>query len=426
MVGREDLPMPWEETCAMDQRMRFVIAARTEGAVMSEVCERFGVSRMTGYKWLARYDEDGVDGLRNRSRAPKRHGLARPAAVVEAVLGLRARYPHWGPRKLRVKLEERLPELELPAASTIGDWLRREGLTRERGRRRSCPPYAQPFAAATAPNDIWAVDFKGWFRTGDGERCDPLTITDAFSRALLCCQGLFRSDHDHVRPTFEAAFSQFGLPRAIRSDNGPPFASVSAGGLSALSVWWIKLGIAPERIEPGKPQQNGRHERMHRTLKAETATPPAATFKDQQERFERFRREFNEERPHEALGQKPPTSFYVRSARSYPCALREPAYDQATAVRQVRRNGEIKWNGELVFVSQVLVGEPVGVEETENGEWRVRYADIELGFIDRKRNRLYRGSAAANPQPACGNVDNAEEALPTIPQAQQQQKTASK
>jgi putative transposase len=417
--------MPWKETCAMDERIRFVVTAREEGAVMSEVCERFGISRMTGYKWLARYAEAGMDGLKDRSRAPKRHGGARPEAVVEAVLGLRARYPFWGPRKLRVKLEQGLPDLALPAASTIGDWLRREGLTHARGRRRRCAPYTRSFAAAMAPNDVWAVDFKGWFRTADGERCDPLTITDAFSRSLLCCQGMIRPDHEHVRPAFEAAFGEFGLPAAIRNDNGPPFASTAAGGLSALSVWWIKLGIAPERIEPGKPQQNGRHERMHRTLKAETATPPAATFADQQKRFERFRREFNEERPHEALGQKPPASFYVRSSRSYPCALREPVYDQATAVRRVRSNGEIRWNGELVFVSQVLVGEPVGVEETESGEWLVRYADIELGFIDPKRNRLYRGSAASNPQPACGNVDNAEGALPTVPQAQQQQKTAS-
>jgi putative transposase len=415
--------MPWKETCAMYERMRFVVAAREEGAVMAEVCERFGISRQTGYKWLGRHDAFGLDGLKERSRAPKQHGRAREQALVEAVLGLRARYPHWGPRKLRVKLEQQAPEVELPAASTIGDWLRREGLTRSRGRRRHSPPYTQPFRAATGPNDIWAVDFKGWFRTGDGQRCDPLTITDAFSRFVLCCQGVRRPDHAHVRPAFEATFCEFGLPWAIRNDNGPPFASIGAGGLSALSVWWIKLGIIPERIMPGKPQQNGRHERMHRTLKAETATPPAATLHEQQQRFARFRAEFNAERPHEALGQKPPSSFYVPSARPYPCALREPLYDQQTAVRRVRRNGEIKWNGERVFVSQVLVGEPVGVEETESGDWRVRYADIELGVIDRKSHRLYR-TTAPNPQPACGNVDNAEEALPTVPQAQQQQKTA--
>jgi putative transposase len=424
MAGREDLPMPWKATCAMDERMRFVIAAREEGAVMSEVCERYGISRMTGYKWLARYDEAGMDGLKDRSRAPKQHGHARPEAVVEAVLGLRARYPFWGPRKLRVKLEQGLPDLALPAASTIGNWLRREGLTCPRGRRRRCVPSTQPFAAATTANDIWAVDFKGWFRTGDGDRCDPLTITDAFSRYLLRCRGVLRPDHEQVRPVFEAAFGEFGLPGAIRSDNGPPFASTGAGGLSALALWWIKLGIAAERIEPGKPQQNGRHERMHRTLKAETAKPPAATLKDQQKRFDRFRREFNEERPHEALGQKTPASFYAASSRSYPCPLRDPAYDQATAVRRVRSNGEIKWDGERVFVSQVLIGEPVGVEETESGEWRVHYGNIELGFIDRKRNRLYR-AAAVKAEPARGNVDNAEGALPTVPQAQQQQKTAS-
>jgi putative transposase len=425
MVGREDLPMPWKATCAMDERMRFVIAASEEDAVLSEVCERYGVSRMTGYKWLARYRQDGVDGLKDRSRAPRQHGRARPEAVIEAVLGLRERYPYWGPRKLRKKLGEVCPELELPATSTIGDWLRREGLTDKQVRRRRCPPSTQPFAAVTAANDVWAVDFKGWFRTGDGERCDPLTLTDAFSRSLLRCQRVIRPDHEHVRPIFEAAFEEFGLPNAIRSDNGPPFASTGAGGISELALWWIKLGITPERIPPGKPQQNGRHERMHRTLKAEVANPPAATLKEQQERFDRFRREFNQDRPHEALGLKTPASFYVRSSRSYPCPLRKPVYDQAAAVRQVRSSGEIKWNGEFVFVNHVLAGEPIGIEETESGEWRVTYAHIELGFIDAKRNRLYRRSAPIKPSMGCGNEDNAKEALPTIPQPQQQQKTAS-
>jgi transposase InsO family protein len=423
MVGREDLPMPWKATCAMDERMRFVIAAGEEGAVMTDVCEHYAVSRTTGYKWLARYRRDGVEGLKDRSRAPLQHGRARPEGVFEAVLGLRERYRHWGPRKLRAKLAELQPDLDVPAASTIGDWLCREGLTHRQARRRRSPPSTQPFAAVTAANDVWGVDFKGWFCTGDGARCDPLTITDAFSRSLLRCRGVIRPDHEQVRPIFEAAFAEFGLPKAIRSDNGAPFASTGAGGLSALALWWIKLGIAPERIKPGKPQQNGRHERMHRTLKAEAASPPAATLKEQQERFDRFRREFNEERPHEALGQKTPASFYVASSRPYPCALREPVYDQAAAVRKVRSSGEIKWNGEFVFVSQVLIGEPVGIAETESGEWRVTYAHVELGFIDPKRNRLYRRPPAASSSPACGNVDNAEEALPTVPQAQQQQQT---
>jgi putative transposase len=237
------------------------------------------------------------------------------------------------------------------------------------------------------------------------------------SRYLLRCQALDRPDGAHARPVFEAAFCEFGLPLAIRSDNGPPFASIGAGGLSRLSVWWIKLGVKPERIEPGKPQQNGRHERMHRTLKAETADPPAASLAEQQRRFDAFRVIYNDERPHEALDFETPSALYRASPRAYPCALREPAYPPGVAVRRVRSNGEIKWGGDLVFVGEALIGEPVAIEETEEGEWLVRFADVELGCID-KTGRLRRRKLPRPP--ACGFVDNAE-ALPTSPQAQQQQ-----
>lgn len=411
--------MPWKETCAMDERMRFVIAANEDGSVMTELCERFGISRTIGYKWLERYQAEGIDGLKDRSRAPLQHGLARPEDLVEKILALRERYPHWGPKKLRVKLAQLHPSEELPAPSTIGEWLRKEGLTRPRRRRRSTPPYGQPFATVTAANDVWCVDFKGWFRTADGARCDPLTISDAFSRYLLCCQGVAHPDHDHVRPAFEAAFCEFGLPKAIRSDNGPPFASTGAGGLSALAVWWIKLGIACERIDLGKPQQNGRHERMHRTLKDETASPPASTLSEQQRSFDRFRQEFNADRPHEALSLKTPASFYRPSSHPYPCALREPVYGDQLAVRRVRSNGEIKWSGELIFISEVLVGELVGIAETDNGEWLVRFANVELGFIDNKRRRLHRRPTQKLTKETCGLVDNAR-TLPTTPQVQQQ------
>jgi putative transposase len=409
--------MPWSETCAMDERMRFVVAASEDDAVMSELCAEFGISRQTGYKVLARYRDEGVEGLKERSRAPLSHGRAREEAVVEAVLALRERHPTWGPKKLRKKLGERLPGVEPPARSTIGDWLRKEGLTSPRRPRRRCPPFTSPFLAADGPNAVWCADFKGWFLTGDRRRCDPLTISDAMSRYLLRCQALDRPDGAHARPVFEAAFCEFGLPLAIRSDNGPPFASIGAGGLSRLSVWWIKLGVKPERIEPGKPQQNGRHERMHRTLKAETADPPAASLAEQQRRFDAFRVIYNDERPHEALDFETPSALYRASPRAYPCALREPAYPPGVAVRRVRSNGEIKWGGDLVFVSEALIGEPVAIEETEEGEWLVRFADVELGCID-KTGRLRRRKLPRPP--ACGFVDNAE-ALPTSPQAQQQQ-----
>lgn len=414
--------MPWNESRAMDERMRFIIAATEEGAVMSQVCAAFGISRTIGYKWLQRYLVDGLDGLKDRSRAPLEHGRASAADVVATALALRERYRHWGARKLRVKLGELRPEIALPAASTIGDWLRREGLTQPRQRRRHCPPCTQPFRAADRPNAVWSTDFKGWFRTGDGARCDPLTISDAMSRYLLCCQALARPDHAEVRRAFDRVFCEFGLPSAIRSDNGPPFASSGAGGLSTLSLWWIKLGITPERIAPGKPQQNGRHERMHRTLKAETASPPAATLAAQQVRFKRFRQTFNADRPHEALQMCTPASLYRCSSRSYPCALREPAYGPDCAVRRVRSNGEIRWAGELIFVSEVLIGEPVAVEEPEAGDWRVRFGDLELGFIDCKRQRLLRKPLARAMKQARGFVDNAC-ALPTTPPAPPQQPT---
>jgi len=410
--------MPWRETCAMDERMRFVVAAGEEGAVMSEVCARFGISRQTGYKWLSRYVEEGIDGLKERSRAPIEHGRSRPEEIVSAVLALRERYPHWGPKKLRVKLAEVKPEAVLPAASTIGDWLHKEGLTEPRKRRRHCTPSSGSLAAADRPNAVWCVDFKGWFRTGEGRRCDPLTLTDSMSRYLLRCQAVERLDHAHVRAVLEASFCEFGLPDVIRSDNGPPFASTGAGGLSALSLWWVKLGIVPERIAPGKPQQNGRHERMHRTLKAETATPPAATLAQQQEWFDRFRAIFNMERPHEALGLVAPAAIYRPSSRCYPCALREPVYADGVAVRRVRTNGAIKWGGELIFVSEVLIGELVGISETDSGEWLVSYGTIALGFIDKSGRRLHRRQLPAAS--ACGFVDNTA-ALSTSPQAQQNQ-----
>lgn len=387
--------MPWEETCAMDERLQFVGAALADEETITALCARYGVSRKTGYKWLGRYQREGADGLKERSRAPHAHGLAREEAVQAAVFALKERWPDWGPKKLRAKLSALEPDWAVPAASTIGDWLSQAGLTRGRRRRHRCPPYSRPFAAVTAANDVWPVDFKGWFCTGDGARCDPLTVSDAYSRYLLSCQSVAAPDHAHVRPVFEALFCAFGLPRAIRSDNGPPFASRAAGGLSALAVWWLKLGIRPERIEPGQPAQNGRHERMHRTLKQACAAPPQASLADQQRAFDRFRQEYNHERPHEALGQQPPASAYAASARPYPCPLAEPVYPAEHAVRRVRSKGEIKWGGTLVFVSEVLAGEPVGIAETESGDWCVSFFDVELGFIDRRTGRLHR-----RPRPA--------------------------
>ncbi len=360
---------------------------------MTVLCESYGISRKTGYKWVGRYLSDGASGLEDRSRAPRRHGRRMAPELAEAIIALRRDRPYWGPRKLRAILARETPSVIWPAASTIGDLLRAHGLSEPRRRRRRAQPASQPFLEVKAPNDVWCIDFKGWFRTGDGRRCDPLTITDADSRFLLVCH-IVEPRTEPVRAVVEEAFGTHGMPRAMRSDNGAPFASTGAGGLSRLSLDWVKAGIRLERIEPGKPQQNGRHERMHRTLKAETSRPPAASLAEQQARFDAFRHDFNRHRPHEALGQQPPADFYRPSARPWPDHLAQPWYDADHAERRVRPNGEIKWGGNLVFISEVLAGEPVGVAETHTGDWIVRYADIDLGTIDRKTSKFRRFSAA--------------------------------
>lgn len=381
--------MPWKETCIMDERTMFIAEYLRGELPMVALCERHGISRKTGYKWVERYQADPRQGLCDRSRAPLRpaHGLA--TEVAEVILTLRRRYPLFGPRKLLAVLERRDPQVRWPAPSTIGDLLRREGLSVPRRRRRRAMPVTQPFLEARAPNDVWCADFKGWFRTADGQRCDPLTMSDAHSRYLLTCQ-IVAPTSEGVWPWFERTFREFGVPRALRTDNGPPFASSGAGGLSRLAVALVKLGIKLERIDPGAPQQNGRLERLHATLKQHTARPPAATVAEQQERFDAFLHLYNEERPHEALGQEPPASCYAGSPRPYPERLDEPWYDAEHAVRRVRPKGDIKWGGEHIFVSEALAGELVGIAETELGHWIVRFAGIDLGLIDRKSKRLRR------------------------------------
>jgi putative transposase len=382
--------MPWQEVCPMDEKVRFIGALRAQEESMTELCERFGISRKTGYKLYRRYQAEGLAGIAERSRAPHVIPWAISEAQAEAIVEVRREHPSWGPKKLRAKLLERAPAQAWPASSTIGELLRRQGLSEPRKRRHRATPSVSPLRSAVRPNDVWCIDFKGWFRTGDGTRCDPLTVTDAFSRYLLCTQLMVRPDYPNCRSELERVFREYGLPGTIRSDNGTPFASVGAGGLSRLSVWWVKLGIAPERIEPGQPQQNGRHERMHGTLKAETAQPPAATSAAQQGRFDRFREEFNHQRPHEALGQTPPAQHYQPSARSYPAQLEDPAYPAEYELRRVRNNGEIKWQGELVFIGEALINEVIGLVETDDGDAGVYFGPLPLGIIDGVTLRLMR------------------------------------
>lgn len=379
--------MPWTETYPMDQRVAFIADWLRDEWTMTQLGERYQISRKTGYKWVARYEADPEHGLAERSRAPHVHGRARPDEIREAVLALRRQYRHRGPKKLHAMLMEREPVVAWPAASTIGDWLRQAALSEPRRRTRYVVPLTQPLAAAKTSNDVWSADFKGWFRTADGTRCDPLTITDGCSRFVLCCRIVAPSEVG-VRPWFERTFRTYGLPRALRTDNGSPFATTGAGRLSHLAVWWLKLGIQLDRIDPGHPEQNGRHERFHLTLQQETTTPPAATARQQQRRFDRMRGEFNTDRPHEALGQRPPARIYVASPRPYPARLEEPWYDATHQVRRVKATGQIRWQGELVFVSEAVRGEAVGLAETERGDWTVRFMHVELGRIDRQTRRF--------------------------------------
>jgi transposase InsO family protein len=403
--------MPWKETCVVDERVAFIVAWQGGDQPMTALCEAHGISRKTGYKWRDRFLAAGWDGLADAPRAPLRPAQVMPAPLAEAILGLRRRAPYFGPKKLRAVLVREQPDLVWPAPSTIGELLRREGLSLPRRRRRTALPLTQPFAAARHANDLWCIDFKGWFRTRDGRRCDPLTVTDAVSRYLLECR-IMEPTTEAVRSACEQLFRAYGLPLRMRMDNGPPFASSGAAGLTRLSVEWVKLGIGLERIDPGAPHQNGRHERMHGTLKAQTAKPPADTPAEQQARFDAFRAAFNEFRPHEALGQATPASRYQPSPRPYPCRIAEPWYDPDHAVRRVRPTGEIKWGGELIFISQALAGEPIGIAETAAGHWIVRFADLDLGIIDRRTRKLRRFAA---PRPGRRKAEQTRETVTHVP-----------
>jgi putative transposase len=409
--------MGWMETCAVDERMRFVMMVERQEETFAAVCRRFGVSRRTGYKWLTRYQALGLEGLVDRSRAPLNHPQTVAAAIAERCLMARRKHPTWGPVKVRAWLERHAPAIAWPAASTIGELFDREGLTVKRRLRRRSPPSSAPFAHCGAANDVWCIDFKGWFLTGDGTHCEPLTLSDAHSRYLLRCQVLSRTDDHHVWPIVDAAFREFGLPKALRSDNGPPFASRGVGGLSKLSVKMIKAGVMPERIAPGKPQQSGRLERLHLTLLQDTAKPPARSLRQQLERFKDFQRVYNEERPHQALGNDTPAEHYSVAPRTWDKILREPEYSSEAAVRRVRHNGEIKWRGNTVYVGTALIGEPSCRAENADG-WTVSYGPIVLGAIAHDASDRLRKPKRRR----CGFVDNAS-ALPTSPQHQQQQQT---
>lgn len=372
----------------MDQKRLFIADHLRGTFTMTELCERYDVSRKTGYKWIARFEGEGLPGLTDRSRRPASSPNATDGGLVNAIVLLRRRHPHWGAKKLLEILHQRHPDIDWPARSTVCDLLVRNDLIIHRRRRRYPGHGGRPETSMNEPNETWCADFKGQFRTLDGIYCYPLTITDGFSRFIIGCKGLPSTEHAGAQPVFERIFKEFGLPKIIRTDNGTPFASNGLGRLTRLSVWWIRLGIYPELIEPAHPEQNGRHERMHRTLKLHTAMPAASSMRSQQKRFDSFREEFNTLRPHEALGMATPASRYQPSPRQFPSRLPDVAYPAHFELRYVSRNGCIRINKRAVNVTHAIIGQYVGLEEIGDGIWDVYYGPKRLGQLNERKRYI--------------------------------------
>ena len=380
--------MPWKEVTTMDARVSFILDWKSQKHQVTELCARYGVSRKTAYKWINRYLEEGADGLWERSHAPHQAANRTSEQVEEAIVQQRLRHPSWGPKKLIWTLQRWRPELELPSRSTVAQILKRNDLVQAKRRPKAVGHPGRPSMVVAKPNDSWSIDFKGQFRTGDGKYLYPLTVTDNYSRYLLACQGLPGTLLEPTQQILTKVFKEHGLPHRMRSDNGVPFAAYTLGRLSRLSVWLLKLGVLPELIEPGKPQQNGRHERMHRTLKDETLRPPAGTAAAQQRKFNHWRREFNEDRPHEAHDGLTPSDVHVSSTRQRPSKLLAPEYPDRFEVRYVSANGGLRWRKKWVNVSSVLIGEHVGLEEVDDGQWDVYFANYRLGRLNERFMRI--------------------------------------
>jgi putative transposase len=380
--------MPWKDLRVEQQRL-LLIQDYEEGSSVSELAESYDISRKTVYKWLDRHEQHGVAGLADQSRRPHESPSQVSAGVEAAIIEARHRWK-WGPRKLRVKLCQQDAVRQWPSVSTIASVLKNKGLVLPRRRSAHTPIQTPPYVSPDEANAVWCTDFKGYFRVGDGTRVDPLTITDAFSRYLLRCQIVGRADFAHVQAVFEVAFREFGLPGVMHNDNGVPFASVAPGGLSRLSMWFVRLGIMPERSRPGSPQDNGRHERMHRTLKQATAMPPQATVRLQQKAFDAFRGEYNEHRPHEALGDLTPAACYRAGTRCYPRRVPELEYGDDMQVRRVSHQGSVKWKGERTFISEVFGSEPLGLKQLDDRWLQVYYGPVSLGWLDGHRHRFSR------------------------------------
>jgi transposase InsO family protein len=383
------LSMSWKNTDEYRERLKFIGDWLKGEFSFSDLCSRYGISRKTGYKLINRYKEEGEQALRPRTHARHHHPNATPHVIQKRILELKHRFPYWGPDKLRDWLLLNEGHERWPAASTIGDILKKHGLVKPRKTRRHVPAHSEPFAECSAPNDVWSADFKGQFKVG-ANYCYPLTISDNYSRFLLTCKGLKHPALKETMAGFEQAFIEFGLPEAIKTDNGQPFAGLSIGGLTRLSIWLLKLGIMPERIQKGHPEQNGRHERMHRTLKEATALPPKNTFLEQQFSFDQFRNEYNYERPHQALDGQRPADVYQSSRRNLPQRIPEMIYPDDFEIRKVRSNGEIRWYGKHYFISELLYREPVGLQIIDDGRALIHFGRLKLGILDAREDKIIR------------------------------------
>ena len=378
--------MPWSEGTVEDARTRFVAEVERSFFSFSELCRRHGISRRTGYKWWSRYQAGGFEALKDQPRRPEGCPHRTPEWMLEAALAWKRKHKRWGSKKIRKLLLE--AHGWSPARSTLDALFKREGLVQPSRKRRRREHPGKPAFEANRPNAVWTADFKGEFKTGDGEFCYPLTIQDAYSRYLLEIRGLPKLTYEGTIVAFRRLFRQHGVPERIRTDNGFPFASSALGRISKLSIYFIQLGIRPETIEPGKPSQNGRHERMHRTLKARTARPPSSNLRAQQARFNAFRETYNELRPHEALGQETPASWWRPSERRMPRQLKPPCYPGHFEVRKVAGHGMIKWKDVSVFVSNTLAHCHVGLEEIDHGLWTVHFGPTFLGWFDEEDYRI--------------------------------------
>lgn len=376
--------MSWKETCPMKERIKFILAYEANSLPFSDLCLEFQISRKTGYKWINRYISEGFQGLENQSRAPLHHPNQLSAEVESLILDAKRERSHWGPKKIINWLTQEYSHIDWPASSTAGDLLKRHGLVKPRKKRIRTPPYTQPFELCAEPNDVWSIDYKGNFILGNGQACYPLTLTDNYSRYLLACDAFEAISGSDVKSTLIRLFREHGLPKAIKSDNGSPFSTRGLAGLSRLAVWWIKLGIIPERIKPGCPQENGRHERMHLTMKQEVVSPPKHTMILQQSALNTFQNEFNHQRPHEGIDNKRPAWLYTQSPRVYPEKLKQIEYDSNLTTRKIRTNGTMKWNGKEIFVSETLTGERIGLVPISDIEWNIQFSQITIGIFNEK------------------------------------------